>query len=91
VSPTIRKERTMPRPEPAIREALKTRARAAMQRRDQAREQADTEFWLTVAAELESGYFGAQADIAAALGLTRDTVLKSIKRAKARQSEQPAD
>ncbi|MCM2424277.1 hypothetical protein [Streptomyces sp. RKAG293] len=69
-----------PRPEPEVRKALKDRVAAALITRDAAKEKAERTFWTTIAAELDTGYFGAQADIAEALDFTRDYVRKSVQR-----------
>ncbi|MCZ4102657.1 hypothetical protein [Streptomyces sp. H39-C1] len=69
-----------PRPEPEVRKALKDRVAAALIIRDVAKEEAERTFWTGIAAELDTGYFGAQADIAEALDLTRDYIRKSVQR-----------
>lgn len=69
-----------PRPEPEVRQALKDRVAAALIARDQAKEKAERTFWMSIAAELDTGYFGAQADIAEALDYTRDYIRKSVQR-----------
>ena len=90
MSLTIRKEHAMtPRPSPEIRADILARATAARAARDEQQADADMQFGLALA-ELAASYHGAQADIAAELGITRDAILKTIKRAKARQADKTA-
>jgi hypothetical protein len=58
---------------------LQEEVRAAKEERDKAIAQAETAFWTRIA-ELKGSYRGAQTDIAAFLGVTRDAILKAIKK-----------
>ena len=66
------------RPEGA-REALEKDVNAAKSKRDQKIAEAEAEFYGTLA-QLKSRYRGAQTDIATILGVTRDAILKAIKK-----------
>lgn len=65
------------RPEGA-QETLAAAVREAARERDDAIGEAQRRFWSRVA-ELKNSYRGAQTDIADALGVTRDAILKGIK------------
>lgn len=66
------------RPEDA-EQTLQEEVRAAKEARDTAIAQAETAFWTRIA-ELKGSYRGAQTDIATFLGVTRDAILKAIKK-----------
>ncbi|HBF83360.1 MAG TPA: hypothetical protein DD420_26595 [Streptomyces sp.] len=75
-----------PRPAEEARTQLRTEVTAAMQRReirhkeaDRIRREADAEFWQSID-PLRDAYYGAQTDIAAITGFTRDHILKQSKR-----------
>lgn len=77
------------RSDDAAREALRSGLRAALARRDQQLEEADrikaeatSEFWRAVAA-LKNSYRGAQNDIAAETGYSRDHIAKQTKKLSA--------
>ncbi|MGX1025424.1 glutamyl-tRNA reductase [Streptomyces ambofaciens] len=66
------------RPEGAEKR-LEEAVRAAKRQRDKAVRQAETTFWTEIA-ELKQSYRGAHTDIASVLGVTRDAILKSVKK-----------
>ncbi|MEU3189493.1 hypothetical protein ABZ686_02360 [Streptomyces sp. NPDC006992] len=61
------------------RDALQHRVREAKQKRDQAVETAEREFWTTVG-DLSASYHGAQTDAAEELDITPRYVAKQVKR-----------
>lgn len=65
------------RPEGA-EETLAAAVREAARERDDAIGDAQRKFWRRIA-ELKNSYRGAQTDIADALGVTRDAILKGVK------------
>ncbi|MFE2693649.1 hypothetical protein [Streptomyces mirabilis] len=67
-----------PRPEDAVK-SLQEAVRAAKKERDDAIEAAERKYWRTIA-ELKGRYRGAQTDIAEVLGITRDYILKQVKK-----------
>ncbi|MGW4784927.1 hypothetical protein [Streptomyces sp. NPDC004230] len=66
------------RPEGAA-ESLQNEVRAARAEREEAIAQAERTFWTRIA-KLKASYRGAQNDIADILGVTRDAILKGIKK-----------
>lgn len=66
------------RPEDAEKN-LQEAVRAAKAERDTKIAEAETVFWTRIA-ELKGSYRGAQTDIATILGVTRDAILKAIKK-----------
>ncbi|MBL1086802.1 hypothetical protein JK359_33395 [Streptomyces actinomycinicus] len=58
---------------------LEAAVREAKEARDKAIADADKTFWTRIA-ELKGSYRGAQTDIAGFLGVTRDAILKGIKK-----------
>jgi hypothetical protein len=58
---------------------LEAAVREAKEARDKQIAEAETAFWTRIA-ELKGSYRGAQTDIANFLGITRDAILKAIKK-----------
>ncbi|MFF7365418.1 hypothetical protein [Streptomyces sp. NPDC008125] len=75
-----------PRPDEQDRTQLRDLVTQAQQRRDDAHERAETEFWQAIDA-LQRSYHGAQQDIADALDIQRNQILRQTKRY--RSTDQP--
>ncbi|MEZ0095022.1 hypothetical protein [Streptacidiphilus sp. EB129] len=75
-----------PRPTPEQLSALQARLAQASTDRDQRKTEAieaiETQFWTAIAAEIngDDSYFGIQKDIADALGVTRETIRTQLKK-----------
>jgi len=75
-----------PRPTSEQLSALQARIAKANTDRDQRKAEAieaiETQFWTAIAAEIngENAYFGIQKDIADALGVTRETIRTQLKK-----------
>ncbi|MFD5899650.1 hypothetical protein [Streptomyces sp. NPDC060366] len=76
-----------PRPDEQDRTELRDLVAKASKRRDQEHERVETEFWRAIDA-LQGSYHGAQQDIADALEIKRNQVLRQTKRY--RSADQPA-
>ncbi|MGW0647338.1 hypothetical protein ACWD4T_00795 [Streptomyces umbrinus] len=59
--------------------SLEEAVRAAKKERDEAIDAAEKKLWTTIN-ELKGRYHGAQTDIAQILDITRDTILKNVKK-----------
>ncbi|WP_331763961.1 hypothetical protein [Streptomyces cyaneofuscatus] len=68
-----------PRPDDQDRTELRDLVAQASQRRDEEHERIETEFWQTIDA-LQGRYHGAQQDIADALDVRRNQILRQTKR-----------
>ncbi|WP_322872203.1 hypothetical protein [Streptomyces goshikiensis] len=68
-----------PRPDDQTRAELRALVAKASQHRDAEHDRVETEFWQTIDA-LQSSYHGAQQDIADALTIKRNQVLRQTKR-----------
>ncbi|MGP3632417.1 hypothetical protein ACTU45_03400 [Streptomyces sp. 24-1644] len=77
-----------PRPDEQARAELRDLVAQANQRRDEEHERVETEFWQAIDA-LQGRYHGAQQDIADALDVKRNQILRQTKRY--RSADQPAD
>ncbi|MGW4161983.1 MULTISPECIES: hypothetical protein [unclassified Streptomyces] len=76
-----------PRPDDEARNELRDLVAQASQRRDDGHERIETEFWQEID-RLQKRYHGAQQDIADALDVKRNQVLRQTKRY--RSTDQPA-
>ncbi|MER0450104.1 hypothetical protein ABR738_37135 [Streptomyces sp. Edi4] len=76
-----------PRPDDQARAELRDLVAQASEHRDTEHERVETEFWQTIDA-LQSRYHGAQQDIADALDVKRNQILRQTKRY--RSADQPA-
>ncbi|MET9656790.1 hypothetical protein [Streptomyces sp. NPDC006510] len=76
-----------PRPDDQARTELRDLVAKASQRRDDGHERIETEFWQEIDS-LQKRYHGAQQDIADALNVKRNQVLRQTKRY--RSADQPA-
>ncbi|MDQ0945995.1 hypothetical protein [Streptomyces sp. V1I1] len=68
-----------PRPDAETVDKLKAAVLAAKKERDETVAAAEKKLWQTIG-KLGNAYHGAKTDIAEALGLTRDAVLKQVKK-----------
>ncbi|MFB6814486.1 hypothetical protein ACFCV8_08065 [Streptomyces sp. NPDC056347] len=68
-----------PRPDDQAREELHELVAQAKKRREDGHDRVETDFWMAIDA-LQKRYHGAQQDIADALGIKRNQVLKQTKR-----------
>lgn len=68
-----------PRPDDQARAELRALVAQASQRREQEHERIETEFWQEID-RLQSRYHGAQQDIADALDVKRNQILRQTKR-----------
>ncbi|MGQ4732626.1 hypothetical protein ACUN3E_33845 [Streptomyces sp. Ju416(a)] len=76
-----------PRPDEQARAELRDLVAQASQRRDEEHERVETEFWQSIDV-LQGRYHGAQQDIADALDVKRNQILRQTKRY--RPADQPA-
>ncbi|MFJ8811267.1 hypothetical protein [Streptomyces sp. NPDC102490] len=76
-----------PRPDDEARTELRDLVAKASERRASERERVETEFWQEID-RLQSRYHGAQQDIADALDVKRNQILRQTKRY--RSAEEPA-
>ncbi|MFD5300478.1 hypothetical protein ACFWJU_35400 [Streptomyces mutabilis] len=76
-----------PRPDEQARTELRDLVAKASQRREKERERVETEFWQEID-RLQRRYHGAQQDIADALDVKRNQILRQTKRY--RSAEEPA-
>lgn len=76
-----------PRPDDQARAELRDLVAKASQRRESERERVETEFWQEID-RLQGRYHGAQQDIADALDVKRNQILRQTKRY--RSAEEPA-
>ncbi|MCX4682459.1 hypothetical protein OG413_45860 [Streptomyces sp. NBC_01433] len=76
-----------PRPDDEARTELRDLVAKASQRRETERERVETEFWQEID-RLQGRYHGAQQDIADALDVKRNQILRQTKRY--RSAEEPA-
>ncbi|MEJ8653649.1 hypothetical protein WKI65_37795 [Streptomyces sp. MS1.AVA.3] len=76
-----------PRPDEQARAELRDLVAKAGMHRDEEHERVETEFWQTID-ELQHSYHGAQQDIADALNVKRNQILRQTKRY--RSTNQPA-
>lgn len=76
-----------PRPDEQARTELRALVAKASERRASERERVETEFWQEID-RLQSRYHGAQQDIADALDVKRNQILRQTKRY--RSAEEPA-
>lgn len=76
-----------PRPDDEARSELRDLVAKASQRRESERERVETEFWQEID-RLQGRYHGAQQDIADALDVKRNQILRQTKRY--RSAEEPA-
>ncbi|MFD9601797.1 hypothetical protein [Streptomyces sp. NPDC059970] len=76
-----------PRPDDEARTELRDLVAKASQRRESERERVETEFWQEID-RLQGRYHGAQQDIADALDVKRNQILRQTKRY--RSADQPA-
>ncbi|HWU08460.1 MAG TPA: hypothetical protein VN520_19120 [Streptomyces sp.] len=76
-----------PRPDDEARTELRDLVAKASQRREKERERVETEFWQEID-RLQRRYHGAQQDIADALDVKRNQILRQTKRY--RSAEEPA-
>lgn len=76
-----------PRPDDQARTELRDLVAQASQRRESERERVETEFWQEID-RLQGRYHGAQQDIADALDIKRNQILRQTKRY--RSAEEPA-
>ncbi|MCG7525174.1 hypothetical protein MHW47_12080 [Streptomyces sp. OfavH-34-F] len=76
-----------PRPDDEARTELRDLVAKASKRRDDSHERIETEFWQEIDS-LQKRYHGAQQDIADALNVKRNQVLRQTKRY--RSTDQPA-
>ncbi|MFD4224786.1 hypothetical protein [Streptomyces griseus] len=88
-----------PRPSPDQQEQLRKKVKEVFARRaerldtiEKAKEAAEKDFWQEIDV-LRRSYFGAQTDVVAATGYTRDHILKQVNRysgsPKGKTSDQP--
>ncbi|HBF85895.1 MAG TPA: hypothetical protein DD420_40060 [Streptomyces sp.] len=68
-----------PRPDEQARAELRNLVAQASQRRDEEHERVETEFWQSIDV-LQGRYHGAQQDIADALDIKRNQILRQTKR-----------
>ncbi|MCO6698848.1 hypothetical protein [Streptomyces sp. Vc17.3-30] len=74
-----------PRPDDRARTELQALVTEASKRRDAERLRAETEFWAEID-RLQRRYHGAQQDIADALGIKRNQILRQTKRYRTDQT-----
>lgn len=79
-----------PRPDEQARIELRALVAQANARREQGHERVETEFWLEIN-DLQKRYHGAQQDIADALGIKRNQVLRQTKRYRSSDDQPTTD
>ncbi|CUW33302.1 hypothetical protein [Streptomyces reticuli] len=79
-----------PRPDDQARAELRDLVAKASQRREQEHERIETEFWQEMD-RLQKRYHGAQQDVADALGVKRNQILRQTKRYGAADQDPAAD
>ncbi|MFC8009239.1 hypothetical protein [Streptomyces cinereoruber] len=79
-----------PRPDDQARAELRNLVGQASKRREEERERVETEFWQEID-RLQKRYHGAQQDVADALGVKRNQVLRQTKRYGSADQDPAAD
>ncbi|MFE0776773.1 hypothetical protein [Streptomyces sp. NPDC058861] len=79
-----------PRPDENARTELRDLVAQASQRREQEHERIETEFWQEID-RLQKRYHGAQQDIADALDVKRNQILRQTKRYRSADQDPAAD
>ncbi|MFI5945921.1 hypothetical protein ACIBCB_37500 [Streptomyces uncialis] len=79
-----------PRPDEQARAELRDLVAQASQRRDEEHDRVETEFWQEID-RLQSSYHGAQQDIADALEVKRNQVLRQTKRYRNADTARPTE
>ncbi|MER8233167.1 hypothetical protein [Streptomyces sp. NPDC094049] len=79
-----------PRPDDQARAELRDLVTQASKRREQEHDRIETEFWQQID-DLQKRYHGAQQDIADALGVKRNQILRQTKRYQPASQDPAAD